>query len=494
MWTGTSALKNLDQSLQTIRNEVVRLDGQLQLLTDTMASNQRHRVKLINDIAQVRLAEIESGDLQASLTAADQQAAEILQDRAAALDALNVEIERSHHEITEAETKRDALLREVNASSQKLVDVEQTVQTALKADKAYMAQFSKASEADSVARESERKVEQAQADMAEKASPYQADELFIYLWDRGYGTTEYHGGFFARFMDGWVARVINYEESRVNYWNLTEIPKRLSEHADRVGDIADEQHMALQQLELDALEQAGANTLEAELEQLRGQLDQHDDGIEGIETNLNSKLEARALFVAGDDDFVKRCLARLAQALNHQDLNSIHRYVQATTSLTDDKLVLELQRVDLKQNDIDAELTEIRNLHDAKLTKLKELEKVRRDFKNSRYDDVRSGFGNQALIASVLGQFLQGAVSGNDLWRVIQRNQRYRDVGSLPDFGSGGLGNIGDILGGGMRHRSRSRRGSSWHLPKPRRGGGGFRMPRSRGRTGGGGFSTGGGF
>jgi len=65
MWTGTSALKNIDQSLQSIRNDVVRLDKQLDQLTSQVATNQRHRARLINDIASVRLSEIESGELNA---------------------------------------------------------------------------------------------------------------------------------------------------------------------------------------------------------------------------------------------------------------------------------------------------------------------------------------------------------------------------------------------------------------------------------------------
>jgi len=496
MWTGTSALKNIDQSLQTIRNEVVRLDNQLQHLSDKLASNQRHRVKLINDIAAVRLVEIERGELQASLTAADQQAMAILEQRDLALQNLNGAIDELNQQISRAEVERESLLEKVNLTSQKIVDVETRVQADLKVDEAYMTQFSLTQRAESVSAEAERKVEQAQADMAEKAAPYKDDNLFMYLWGRGYGTTEYEGGLFSRFMDGWVAKLIHYEDGRVNFWNLMEIPKRLTEHADRVGDAADEQFMALQQLEFNALEAAGAKQLEVELEGFRETLDKHDDEMEAKEASLNHELSSRASYVAGEDEYIKRCLSRLTQAMDHENLVVVNRYVRETISPTDDKLVIELQSLDGRLESVRDDLDDVRNLHERKLSKLKELEQVRREFKNSRYDDVRSGFGNETLIASVLGQFLQGVVSGSDLWRVLQRNQRYRDIGSLPDFGSGGLGDLlgGDLVLGGGRRRKK-RRGSSWHIPSPRRGGGGFRFPRSGGgRRGGGGFTTGGGF
>ena len=500
MWTGSTALKNIDQSLQTIRNEVVRLDNLLTRLTESLAKNQRHRVKLINDIAAVRLTEIDTGELQSSLTAADQQALKLLEQRDEALAVLNEKIERLDRDILAAEQERETLLATVNQNSQNLVELETKVQGDLKKDQHYLDQLAKAQETESIAEEAQNKVELAQEDMNVKALPYKEDELFMYLWNRGFGTTDYSGGFFGRFMDGWVARVIKYEPARINFWNLTEIPKRLNNHAEMVDAAADEELMALQQLEVDALTNGGVKDLEQTLAASREILDKHDDELEEQEHALNKLLEERARFVAGDDECMQRCLSRLTQVLEHKDLNAVHQYVRQTNSPTDDNLVIELQTLDDRLDTVRDDLADVRTMHDKKISKLKELEQVRRNFKNSRYDDVRSGFGNEAMLATILGQFLQGVASGSDLWRVIQRNQRYRDVSSLPDFGSGGIfrggarrGGLGDLLGGGSISRGRrKRRNSSWHLPTPRRGGGGFRFPGSGG--GGGGFKTGGGF
>ena len=51
MWTGSTALKNIDQSLQTLRNEVVRLDAELDQLSSRATINERHRLQLLNQIA-----------------------------------------------------------------------------------------------------------------------------------------------------------------------------------------------------------------------------------------------------------------------------------------------------------------------------------------------------------------------------------------------------------------------------------------------------------
>jgi len=497
MWTGVSALKNIEQTLQTIRNDVVRLDTQLTQLTERLAASQRHRLQLINEIVGVRIQEIEQGSLREGLNSADRQAQAILLKREAALATLNELIESLNTEIDAAEQLRLDKMERLNEFSQQIVEAEAAVQQQLNQSQPYLDQLSAAKLADSIAEEADRKVENSQTDMAEKAKPYQADRLFMYLWERAYGTTEYQGGLFGRFMDGFVARTIDFEPARVNFWNLTEIPKRLAEHADTVNKAADEQHMAVQQLEINALQEAGVPSMEEQLNEQRTQLDLHDDSIEALEEQLNQELEQRAMYVAGEDSYIKECFNEMGKVLNHQDLDSINRYVRATNSIQDDKLLIELQGIDRQQGIISDDLKDVRNLHDNKLSRLKELEQVRRKFKDSRFDDVRSGFGNESLLAGALGQFLQGVVSGSDLWRVIQRNQRYRDVQSTPDFGSGSLGSLGDLLGNGrVSSRRRRKRQSSWHIPTPRRGGGGFNFPsgRSSGGSKGGGFKTGGGF
>ena len=427
-----------------------------------------------------------------------------MSQRDKAVERLNADIDKLNTKIESSDRERETLLERCNEVSDQIVAIESKVQAELKLNQAYIDQFKVTQQAESVSQEAEQKVERANADMADKAKPYQDDDLFMYLWERGYGTTEYKGGLFSRFVDSWVARVIKYEPARVNYWNLQEIPKRLTEHADRVADVADNEMMALQQLETDALAAAGRPAAETALADLRQQLDEFDDRIEANEQELNDALSTRASFNSGGDDYIQQCLARISSALEHQSLASIHRYVRQTHSPLDDKLVIELQNLEDSIASMQGDMSGVRKLHDNQINRLRELESVRQQFKNSRFDDVRSGFTNQDLISSVLAQFLQGVISGADVWGTIKRNQRYRNVGSSPDFGSGGLGDladvlgdsgidIGSILGRGSHSRRRRRRGSSWHIPKPRRNGGGFQFPRSTGR-GGGGFKTGGGF
>ncbi len=510
MLSGRKALSKIDRSLQTVRNDAVRLDQKLSLLSGQVTMNEQRRLSLLDQIAQVRLSEIERGELRSTFDLVDTAVQRLLLDRTTAFEKLNQDIDEKNKAIEVAEQNRDSELARYNEASQALLDVEAKVQAELKLNVGYLEQVKLAQQAESVAEEAEQKVETATRDLAEKAKPYQADPLFMYLWKRGYGTTEYSAGLFSRFMDGRVAKLIKYEPARVNFWNLNEIPKRLQEHAERVGELADQEFESLQQLEQRALTSAGAQDIEQNLASLRNSMDTMDDSIEAAEAELNELLTQRSEYSAGEDRYSKECISKIFEALKHQNLESVNRYVRQTHSQVDDKLVLELRTLEDDLTSLQGDLSSVRKLHNNQISKLRDLEGVRHQFKNSRFDDVRSGFKNEDLIGSVLNQFLQGVISGADLWGTIKRNQRYREQQVTPDFGSGGVGDlidvldqlgrsgtdIGDILAprAPKRRRRRRSKGSTWHVPSPRRGGGGFKLPRaSRGRSSGG-FKTGGGF
>lgn len=85
-----------------------------------------------------------------------------------------------------------------------------------------------------VIRNAAEKAAQAEADRAEKRKPYEADPLFMYLWRRRFGTDDYRAGGLVRYLDRKVAHLIGFENARVNYAMLMELPERLREHANRL--------------------------------------------------------------------------------------------------------------------------------------------------------------------------------------------------------------------------------------------------------------------
>jgi hypothetical protein len=184
---------------------------------------------------------------------------------------------------------------------------------------------------------------------------------------------------------------------------------------------------------------------------------------------------------------MQEALAAVAAELRGEGIEALRRHAAATASEEDDRLVARIVEYAHARERLEKTLGENKAVHERNISRMRELEDVRRKFKQHDFDDMHSVFTNNALLALALANFLRGMVSGDDLWSALRNHHRFRRVGSYPDFGSGGF------PGGGTWRIPGSMGG--WNFPRSgRRGGFGGGGCGRGGGFGGGGFKTGGGF
>ncbi|MEE4329579.1 MAG: hypothetical protein V2J10_01840, partial [Wenzhouxiangella sp.] len=320
----------------------------------------------------------------------------------------------------------------------------------------------------------------------------------MYLWRRGYGTSEYSAGPLTRMLDGWVARLCRFQDARSNYWMLLEIPKRLAEHAESAQDAFEDELDRLSAIEEAAASAGGVPEARDTLERLESEQDAVDERITAAEQQLSKRLSEQGRFTSGSDEFLVKALQVFSATLEHRAIAELTQLAQSTATREDDNLAEELRQLRSQSEQIEQDIRANREQQTDRLERISELEKVRREFKQKRYDDVHSRFDKGDLIQEMIGGVVTGMLQGNALWKTIQRYQKYLDVGGeWPDFGSGGFP-MPRRRGSRTSGRSKPSRPPTWRWPGPSKssGGGGFRLPRpprrsSRGR---GGFKTGGGF
>ncbi|MFZ0789190.1 MAG: hypothetical protein WAM94_06180, partial [Chromatiaceae bacterium] len=301
-------------------------------------------------------------------------------------------------------------------------------------------------------------------------------------WERRYGLPQYQSRGLIRMLDRWVANLVGFDDARANYSRLNEIPLRLREHADGLKATAEAQFAALRALDEAAREADGIPALEQIVAKEQEQLDAIDRRIAQAESDHQVLVVRRALFATGEDEYTRKAVDFLAAELQRDDLMELRRDALNTPYPEDDLIVSRMLQREDERRQIEANAQSLKETILQQQKRLTELETLRADFKRSRYDRAGSTFGDDAMIAMMLGQFLNGMLDRQNLWRILQEQQRYRPQYSDRSFGSGGfgrgtvwtggvgdLGGLGDIIGG-----------------LGRRGGGGG--------GGGGGFHTGGGF
>jgi hypothetical protein len=336
------------------------------------------------------------------------------------------------------------------------------------------------------------KATKAEAERTEKQQPYAADPLFMYLWNRGYGTPQYAAAAITRMLDGWVARMVDYNEARLNYAALNEIPLRLNQYVTRLEEQADKAKEALGASLMREVARAAKEDISARIAKLEAALAAVEDNVTRREAAFDALSDHITALAQGDDPDLQGAVEALARLLSSTSLRQLLAEARATVSDRDDRVLARIQDAAAALQQTEERAAEHRTRLDALAARRSDLLRIAAEFRRQRYDDSSSVFTRDEIFSVLLRQLLAGAITAGQYWSELQRHQnhqrrasdrfpRYDDVvlgggTSWPRFpgGSGG-GGISFPGGGGMS------------FP----GGGGISFP---GGGSGGGFRTGGSF
>lgn len=489
-FSGSQALAEIEHTLGELRQNLSTREAELLSIKKQADENLRNQTELLRELANYRLDAIEAENVLSALNHSDAQAKQYLAQRDEAQLKLTTEIAQQDTLIKNAEHRRLELAAAHTEKVKAVVALEAKIQEQLDSDAEYQALFEKAEQGDSMADRAEDKATQAQQDRRNKGHAYEKDKIFSYLWDRGFGTSEYKGRGLFKALDSWCARLCKFDQARVDYWTLLEIPKRLASHASLLRQESDDAIASLERYEKAAADKLGLPNLQSQTVDTQAELDNQDALIETLESKRNTLQLGMSQYLTGQDEFSLRATQVLVNFMDGKDGSFLKSMAKETYDQKDDLLGADLDDLRDEFNALQPLLAEQKELQRKATERLNELEKVRQKFKSHHYDDLRSSFKNSNLVVSILGQFILGLVSSIDVWRVLAELQQHRQQSGMPDFGSGGLG-----------RNSQRKRSSTWQWPSG--SGGKFRVPsnrRSRSprrpgpRRSKGGFRTGGGF
>jgi hypothetical protein len=487
MLSGNDLLASIERMLEDTRGELESVASRLEVSSAKLVQLRQAEIGVLAVLARVRLREIEHGELAEALDETGRQVADLLGQREQAQAALGVEIAAAQAALAKLQERRTAQHATVDDAEKAVDAAEAEAQRNLAGDATYRATLAAADKSDAVADLAEKKAAEARTDRTAKGKPYEADPLFMYLWQRGYGTGRYSAAPVTRMLDKWVARTVDFEPLRRNYWSLCELPARFDEHALRMRKTADDDVAAVRELERAAAAAAGVPERERALTAATEALAGVDKEIEAQDAAIATLVEKRGRFASGDDDLTRRAMDILAETFRQEKMRTLRERANRSESREDDAAVDQLTAIRADKPRLEQEVARLKSLHDTHTERTTKLEDVRKRFKEARYDAVTSEFLNSALIAGLLSRLLSGAIGVPAMWDALKQQQRFRNLAADPRFGSGRFprGRGGPWGGGGWG-------GGGWG--GGRRGGFGGGGFGSGGGFGGGGFKTGGGF
>ena len=506
--SGPEALRSLDDALRDIRREEDQIAKRLARSAELVGKLRETESELFRQLAGIRLEDGTQAELAGRLTRAEVKARELLSQHATDLSQAEKDLKSVDKQIAALAKERVQRVAEAGEIETKLKTLADAAALEAAKDPAYVEKRKAAEELAQIATESLSKTEQAEKDREEKGKPYRDDPLFMYLWERGYGTKSYRHNNLIAYLDSLVAGLVRYPEARVNYAMLNEIPLRLREHAERKQALAAAAMEELAALEQAALDAAGGQPVREALAAAEARMAAIDEEMVVLEDKRDALANQQRDLAEGSDPAFGSAVSGLAEALGREDIRALLDDARRTQTGQDDTIVKQIDEVRQRQHEEEEDSREHRSRLKTLATRRRELEDIQYEFKKQGYDTPQSSFGEDKLIGDMLNEFLRGGISAAEYWGRWRQSQHWsgrRGGGVSPgggfqwpdsSFGGGSSrrgGGFNGGLGGGF--------GGSWgRLPTGggSRGsaGGGFSRPRSgsSGSRKSGGFKTGGGF
>jgi hypothetical protein len=464
MSNGRATLKKIDAQLAALRKEHDGVEAELARAGSEFARLQEQEIGAFRELAEFRLGEANMARLSGALDRADAELKRLKSAREATLSGLDRELQSARSDVERLETRRDELSGKIAELRGKIGSADSALLADLAEDAAYKAHLAAVEAAERTAAEAERKAELAKQDRTEKGKPYEADPLFMYLWQRKFGTSDYQSTGLVKMLDQWVARLVGYQDARPNYHMLVELPERLGEHAERARKAAQDAAEKLEAFETEHRRAAGilsmdetADASEGELGTLAAQLNER--------IAARTALEARrAAIMRGDDEESRSAIDSLAAVLRDTRLADLHKAALLTPDPADERIVARIDDLREKIEDREHDLDRLRRIERDLEKKLAEFQEVRSRFVNERLDDDRWNF-DDAMVEDILKGLVRGAITAAVVWTELRRRGSYTPGPTRPTSDtwgkmpsgpifrprSGGLGRSGGFGGGGFR-------------------------------------------
>ncbi len=322
-------------------------------------------------------------------------------------------------DLTRVEEEIAGQLQAISTLSEQLETLAGGLDQQVEQDPRYQQQAALLSEAD------EQSYKELRDECRLKLQAFQADSLYVYLRDRGFGTDRYSGKVVWRGLDRWIARLCNFTQNSAAERTLL----AMQQANEAVGKERQANRLA-QETERARLHQAALSA--SDMPKLQARQQQAQQALEAGKAQANALHRRLEVYVSKrDEDYVKAS-ELLSRQLAEMSGGALEQLAGQTQGSQDDELV---RRV----SDLRAELDALRQrvpflegqCRDAadNYERAKQLERTLQsgDHISPRYD-----YSQNLNLDALLSGFVQGAISLSQVVNEVDSHRELITVASRP--------------------------------------------------------------
>ena len=401
--SGPDALRSIEEALRDIRREEDEALHRLAHSIELMTKLRTQEAELFRQLCAHGAAPEAADALTAAVAKADAALGthdEGLAMLDARISALDDEIARTS--AARAELRSDAAQREIELNA-----LAEKVRPGLSGDSFYAAAIERGRKAAAIAEESVKKTAQAEADCARNGRPYRDDPLFMYLWEKGFGSTGYHANVLAAWLDGKIAAIGGFAAAR---------------------EVAS--------FERSAIDAAGGKATREAMEAMLAETAGHDLQIVMLQDQRDDAIKAERELATGNEPNFAAAVSELQAALGRPELPGL--LAAAHGSIANSNVVQQVEDVRQRVHEQDLEVREEKARLKLLSARRRELEDIQYELKAQGFDGPRSRFARDDLGGEVLNDFLRGEISAAQYWQHWRDSQSWGEAAEWADPDSAG--------------------------------------------------------
>ena len=434
--SGPDALRALDDALRDIRREEDEVAKRAARHAELLVKLRSQEAELYRQIGAGRL---EPG-LRAKQASRLAQINGAVQSAIARYDAAFADAEAGLQHIEAAIARgnadRSSLQSEATRHDGELTALAAEARPTLGSNADYAGKLATAREVNAVAEQAQVKAAQAEADREHNGRPFRDDELFMYLWTRGYGTPAYRGKGLSAALDARVARLIGYDTARSNFVLLTEAPIQLRAHAERMQVAARAAKAEIAKFENIALDSAGGRAAREAIETAVARLDALERENVVLQDRRDDAIRARSELALGTDPGFAGALDELAEMLEGDDLWNLLAQARANPVGNDSGILQQLDDLKQRLKDENDETADYRTQLMTLASRRRDLEDILYELKGRGFDNPHSRFAEMDLVGELLNALVRGEMSAAAYWERWRKSQSW----AAPGYGGPGGG------------------------------------------------------
>ncbi len=445
MTTGRQALNSIETAISDVQKSVQRIQNELKAAHDKKARLLRARVQAFRELAEFKVRAALYDDVISEADNLSRQVAAMLEARNQTIATIKTQLTGAKEERSRTLHAHEKLLQQIGKAEEKLDSYAKRAEKILLKEDGYTNLKADFERLETTCAKAEAKAEQAELDMKDKGDIYRSDTLFMYLWNRKYGSKDYFANTMGiiEYFDKKVADLINYYGARANYSVLMQIPDKLNDFTERLQLQIKETGARLDKMRLDKITELAGDNLTDELTELRREELNLNLQLQKCDATISDTMAQLNHFSEGRDYSFKKAIEVAAETLEHHDFSDLLHEARQTDDPEDDRILERLQNIEKQSDQLEKSISSQKEDLERLFERKQDLVSLSSDFRRKRYDDPGSEFSDNGNLNNLMNELMKGAITAAHYWAQAQRYQRwrprpadrYRHNSPLPPFG-----------------------------------------------------------